>query len=500
MILSQQSGRLRRNSGYRCFLLVLLLFSSLAAGAQGPVPLDNIQAIRNLNPNEANRTIPVDVTGTVVSRARFKNLLFIQDQGEGLVVYAPGTNVLSEIGDRVRLKGFTVFQDSLQVIALEITTLATGLGTPPPSKITVQQANNIKDSMNWIEVEGVIKSISSTRSRTDIVLRQNRETLSIRVRPPIQHGLLLYSVVRVRGMLISWQQMNIDRPGNVLWVTGRSSIQNDAPYAGDPFDRKLMSVHTFFKIKTNGLWNWRPKLRGLAHSVSTNARSFILNDGTNEVRVTTARPEFVREGDTVTAIGFSDADEHGLYMSLAETRISVATTNGLQPVMISLDRIRRLPPETLTNQPAARLDGTITYYDPTNNLCYLQSGQAGLPLANVPSLEGLKAGQRVLVKGTCEKGEFAPRVRVEEIQLVGRGSIPRGMGANTAHLQAGRLDGLWCFGEGVIRTARREGSNLEATINRYGTVIPVTICNGADLEPDAFVDAWVNFQAVGRRY
>jgi len=498
MILSRQSGRLHRNSSYGWFLLVFLCLAGVDVEAQQLVPLNSIAAIRNLKPNEADRAIPVDLTGVVVSQARFKNLLFIQDQGQGLVVYAPGTNVLSAIGDRVRLRGFTVFQDGLQVVARDVETLESGVGTPPPRKLTMREANNLGNSMLWIEVGGVIKSINSTSSRTDIVLRHNRQTLDVRVRPPIPHDRLLYSIVRIRGMLIPWEQMNVDRPGNVLWVTGLASIQNDTPYAWAPFDREEISITEFLEIQTNALWNWRPKIRGRAQSASTNARSFVLHDGTNKVRVATERPEFIRGGDMITAVGFSDADDQGLFMSHAEIRIRTATTNGLRPVITSLDQVRRLGTDTLTNHPPARLDGTITYYDYTNKLYFIQSGDAGVPLANVPSVDGLKTGVRVLVDGTCEPGEFAPQVNVHGIKLVGPGKIPAGVPANTAYLQAGRLDGLWCFGEGLIRTAKRNNGNLEATINRYGTVIPITIHGGGDLDPDAYIDAWVNFQAVGK--
>lgn len=510
MILSSQLAYTDNNTGsglVRGWLFVLAVLLTVGAQAQnsdnGSRPLlKSIADVRKLSAQEADRAYRVSLAGTVVSRARFKNLLFIEDQGSGLVVYAPGTNVLAELGDRVQVTGFTIYQDGLQVVAKDVSTLQAGASMPPPRKLTVKEATQLRDSIHWVEVNGVIKSIDSTSSRTDIVLRQNRQTLNVRVRPPIATGQLLYSVVRIRGVLIQWEQMNIDRPGNVLWVSGATNILIDQPYHVDPFARKLLSIKAFLEIKTNALWNFRPMIGGQVQSVSTNSRNFVLSDGTNEVRVVTERPEFLRVGDIVKAVGFSDADEAGLYMSLAQIQIGstpAGTNAGTSlPVLASIEYIRRLRPAALTNQPPARLDGTITYYDSANKLCYIQSGAAGIPLVNLPPVDGLKAGVRVLVDGFCETGEFAPRVRVEGIKVIGPGRIPTGVPANTAFLQAGRLDGLWCFGEGIIRTARRSGRNLEATINRYGTVFPVTIHEGGDLDPAAFIDGWVNFQAVGK--
>jgi two-component system, cell cycle sensor histidine kinase and response regulator CckA len=483
--------------------------AAVAANPGGLPLLKSITGVHALTDAEADQAYPVDIQGIVVSSARFKNLLFLMSAGKGVVVYAPGTNVNVETGSEVGVKGFTVFQDGLQIVARDVVVLNPDAGVPEPTKVRLGGLSRKREQLQWIEVAGTIKSVwaNTGNSRMTGILRQGGHTLELRVRPPLQAaaGQLRFSTVRVQGVLMDFRQMGIDQPGQVLWVGSRTNVFLEKVYPKHPFDRETHPIRKLAAIKPGGLWAFRPRVSGTVVGVVDDGSGFEVKDTTGVMRVVPARRGMWRMGDLVEVVGYTETDEAGIFLGSAEVQVRATPKSRPQgdlpapvPVVSTVVDLRTLERAAVATRPPVRLEGTITYNDSGAKLCFLQQGESGVQLAATPALDNLPVGAQVLIDGYAQMGEFAPLVDPERVSVVRTNTLPVPITGQHGALQSGRLDGSWIIGEGIVRSARTEANHLVLRLNRFGPIFPVHVLGGEDLDPAAYVDSRVTVTGVAQ--
>jgi len=485
----------------------LLVCGAEAAGQE--TVLRSVPEILRLDRRQAESRLRVEVEGVVVSHARFKNLLFLHGQSRCIVVYAPGTNALAEVGSRVRLKGFTMYQGGAQVVAEDIRTLGTA-ELPRPQSLKLGELDGPSDPARWVEVQGTIKSarVVTGGNRMVAMLRQHGRLLEARIRPPyvMKVGQFRFSTVKLTGVLMDRQLMGIDQPGKLLWVSGQSNVVVKQVYYKDPFPRKPTSIAFLRKaVRPKTLWDYRPKVAGRVVAVGPGEREFTVDDGTGRISVQAIGAPVWMTNDLIEVVGYTEWGTNGLYLGTAEVRVKAlprgrpgAPAEEVRPVPTTLDEVKRLTEDELAGRPEVRVRGQITYNDPAKGLCFIQEGKVGVQLMPDPALAGLPPGTVLRVNGHAEGGGFTPRIRAEKFRVLGTNALPPASPAYLSIMRSGQTDANLVTGDGVIRYGQRSGEDLLLGWNQYGATYPVLIKGGAGLDLNDYIDARARVTGVAQ--
>ena len=492
----------------RLFLGLLLAVGSLAAMGQDRV-VRSIAEIARLTPEQAMSKRRVDVEGLVISRARFKNLLFLQGHGVGLVVYAAGTNSMVETGTKVAVRGFTIFQEGTQVFAEEIETLGF-VDLPAAEKVKLSAMNERAGAVRWVELDGTIKSarLGPGGSRMVGVLRQNGQLLDLRIRPPyrLPVGQFRFSSVKLTGVLMDKKVMGISQPGKVLWVAGQTNVLVKKVYYPNPFNRIPTKIGELTKnVRPNALWDYRPRVSGRVTAINHEAREFTVSDGTGEIVVQPMTRRSWLTNDLVDVVGYTEWGSNGLYLGTAEVGVRAMpkgvpgiTPDGPKPVRTTLASVKALKTDELLERLVVRVEGQITYNDPSAGLCYVQHGGVGVRLMPMPALADLPIGTVLQINGHAEPGDFTPRIRASEIRVTDTNSLPQGGPAYLSIMRTGQTDGNLITGEGIVRSAEKIGDDMQLGWNQYGATYAVFIKGAGDFSPDRYVGARVTVTGVAQ--
>ncbi len=165
---------------------------------------------------------------------------------------------------------------------------------------------------------------------------------------------------------------------------------------------------------------------------------------------------------------------------------ATAQTPGTNQVLHTAAAVRALSPDQADLRIPVRLEGVLTFFDqrtPGKEFRFLQDETAGIYIYTPTYAEGAAAGKRVLVEGKTGRGEFAPVVLVDRIQVLGPGEFPPARQVSFERLSSGQEDSQYVEVRGVVRSVRLEEQRLyfifematgEGRITAYASALPVT--------------------------
>ena len=100
----------------------------------------------------------------------------------------------------------------------------------------------------------------------------------------------------------------------------------------------------------------------------------------------------------------------------------VATALGQrgEAILRTAEEVRRLSTEEAARGRLVELEGVITFFGPKQFSRFLQDASAGIYLTDFNEYPELKVGDEVKLRGRTDAGEYAPVVRPEKVERVGR--------------------------------------------------------------------------------
>src|SRR5690606_25778765 len=141
--------------------------ATLESGAASPDPferaLTDLSSVRQLSPERAAHSLPVDVTGVVTAIQAPYQFFFFQSGDEGIFVDALDQPIehLSP-GLQIRIRGFTARGDFAPVIKHpRIEVLGPG-SLPAPQYIDAAEAPTGSYDSEWVEIEGQMRPFGLT--------------------------------------------------------------------------------------------------------------------------------------------------------------------------------------------------------------------------------------------------------------------------------------------------------------------------------------------------
>ena len=166
------------------------------------------------------------------------------------------------------------------------------------------------------------------------------------------------------------------------------------------------------------------------------------------------------------------------------------------PLLTRADQVRRLSPEEASKEYPVRIRGVVTMDAPAPDF-FVQDGTAGIYVEGKPGAPSPALGQLLEVEGVTGPGKFAPVVRENQIQVKGKGPLPKSRLFEFAELADGQQDSQWVQVRGIVRSA-----SIDRTSWREATLAMRVASGGGEFnlrvpiqrEPD--LTSWVDSEVL----
>jgi signal transduction histidine kinase/uncharacterized protein YdeI (BOF family) len=282
-------------------------------------------AVNQMKREEAERGYPVQIQGVVICIVSNRPAFIVQDATRAVYVVVDSANIseLPQIGTYLKVEGKTDKGSFAPIVrAREVNIL--GLGSlPEPIQPTWDQLMNGTLDDQWVELKGVVVSISSRPlGWTSIRLRMQDGTLPVDFRVPGMTSEMLdhfeNAVVRLRGCLfVSWDNETGQVKRGVIRMFV-NDITEDQPAPTDLFSTPAKTAAELMLYDPQASAFQRVKIAG--QIIYAQGTEYFMMDGTNGVRFLARQPLGLEAGDLVEVVGFPELSGAAPVLCEAEAR------------------------------------------------------------------------------------------------------------------------------------------------------------------------------------
>ncbi len=177
------------------------------------------------------------------------------------------------------------------------------------------------------------------------------------------------------------------------------------------------------------------------------------------------------------------------------------------PVLTSVRQIRTLTREQANRGYPVHIRGVVTFFyvgPPPNSTkpdglsanMFIQDSSGGNWVATTGRELPLKTGDLIDLLGVTAQTDFAPDILHAQWRVLGRAPLPSPVRAEFGPLASTREDSRWVEIEGIVRSARIIGENLQLDIAMDGGQVTAYIPNFQAAVPASLIDARVRMRGV----
>ena len=321
---------------WRWIVIGWVLFCGCPVGAAAEL-LTTIASVRSLSPREADARLPVVLEGVVLGIEPISGYNFFLHDGSGSCCVRQGkqaSHVRPEIGDRVRVRGFTEPSGFLPSLSNAEFTVLGKSGIPRPLRPDADQLFEPELDSAWIEVPALITTVDRLEKRWTFDLKvfghvyQGDMAWPAGEQDPVFPVELLQRPVHVRAVLGTVYNSQHQMANRSFIIPSISEIIPDETVT-DSAGVPLIAV-TDLLTSENG-----PQRRVRIHGVVTqlNGQGFFIRGEAGCTQVLTSRLEGLTRGVQVEVQGYGDvASFRPLIRAIAVTRMGPA---GIEPRLLA---------------------------------------------------------------------------------------------------------------------------------------------------------------------
>lgn len=350
-----------------------VLLHSAPALAQVKTPLPRLtaaQQVRVLSPDEANRRYLVDLRGVVTyfDPAHFD--LFVQDASAGIYINDPNFKGSLAPGDLVEVEGVTEQVDFAPQIAAPRFRVIGHAPFPKPQPSNYDALISTREDSQWVEFEGVVQGAIADGERIvlDVVGGGGHLQVYVLKGGPIDATRIIDAKVRVRGVCSTLFNQNGQLVGVQLDVPGSDQVEILSAGPKDPFSLPARPLKDVMAFTPQGSNEHRIRVRGTI--TMQRPKGLFIQDGAQGLYLPGARPEALRPGDRIDAVGFADVGDytpvlqHAVVRRLGSGPVPAAVRVSAQQMLAgSFDAVRVLVDATLRDQRRSPADQELVLQD-----------------------------------------------------------------------------------------------------------------------------------------
>jgi len=292
--------------------------NNLAATALKPAQLPlltKIWEIRDLPPEKAAWKYPVQLHAVVTVNAHHKNFFCAQDDSAGITVWMPDNPTNLFPGDVVDIEGFSDPGGYSPIVLGTNVTVVGKTSLPEARPETLYQLATGQDDSQWIEVRGVVRSVSypNTNCFARLLLNDSSGMMFVNVPTAEAPVNLLDAIVRIRGACGSLANDQRQSTGFEMWASGLDAVHVEELGATDPLSRPAQTIASLGQFHPRQTLQHRINLAGVV--TYAEADFFFIQDAVTGVRVEAPVNEALKPGDYVMASGYPGLGNYGYLLS-----------------------------------------------------------------------------------------------------------------------------------------------------------------------------------------
>jgi PAS domain S-box-containing protein len=298
--------------------LVVLTWAFLSAQAQTALPtLTTANAAHSLPSSEAKRGYPVHLRAVVTyydpDTQPTIGAFFACDSTGCICVLVPPRPVLPlRPGTLVELSGVSAAGNYAPIV-LGSAVQVVGQGPMPPHPPRRSMAHLLTgaDDSEWIEVEGVVRSVEATGNNVSMAFALADGTIRgiTRRESGVDYSHLIDARVLVQANAAPVWTKNGQMVGARLLFPSLDQVKIEDPAPANPFSLPVRPIKSLLRFEPGLTFNHRVHVRGQV-TLQWPGRWIYIQDGSQGLFITTVETTPLRLGEVVDVVGFAAAGEY----------------------------------------------------------------------------------------------------------------------------------------------------------------------------------------------
>lgn len=261
--------------------------------------------LRELQPEEAARGYPVQLSGVVTWARPNADFCYVMDASGGVRVYYPPDFTPSfYAGTKIEVAGTTAPGRFTPVVLASAVHTYSTIELPDPRPVTLEQAQTGVEEGQWISMSGYVRgaTITGPWSRLELTT-SGGEFQALLGAPHDRWAKLVGSVVRVVGVCSALTNDKRQLTGVQLWVPMSRFVEIEDPAPRDPFAFPTRSIASLRQFSSINALNRRVRVAGTV-IYQEPGRVIQIQDETDGLLVLSQDQAPLSLGDQIEAVGF----------------------------------------------------------------------------------------------------------------------------------------------------------------------------------------------------
>jgi diguanylate cyclase (GGDEF)-like protein len=474
--------------------LALLLATACRTRSDDSSVLDKVEAARVAAANPSNYGKSVRIKGVVTYCDPEWHLLFLQDTSGGLFINLKDEVPGLEAGQLVEVSG-KLAPGNRGVDDPDFRLLGPA---PMPAPQALPDAGSQARLSQWVEVHGTVRAASLQDGRLTLTIVDGARRTKARILNPKQVRPITFvgAQVRVAGVSAAAEDDKTNPTGIQIFVSSLDHVKFSSALA-DPFYNEPEPSSAALDRRQAG------KLVHLAGTVLEQkpGRLLVIKDGDSKVQALVSDSSQLAAGDYVELIGFvsssTDFDVEDAIVRIIAPRTPLVESQ-ITGALRTVRELKSLSVETAAKQLPVDVQGTVTFFDPSSSLLFLQDATAGVYVDIHSGSPEVEAGDIVRVRGMSGPGDYAPIITLPTFTRLGHGPMPTPRTLSLQILASGDNDAGWVDIVGIVHSVSQLNSQHTFKLVVAGNSYAVDLPHPANISSiqDGLLDAQVRVSGV----
>jgi signal transduction histidine kinase len=274
-------------------------------GVTNYLPLRLAERIRDLNPEDAARHLPVALRGIVVWSHAESPFVYVLDASGGIRVVNPKWDDpnTAKPGTIVLVDGVTDDGEFVPVVTNAVLRRAGWWNIEERRLVTLEQALTGAEEGNWVEIRGYVRDFQQTNGLVRLELSTSSGEFQVWSPAMQSFDPFKGSIVRARGVCAVTANARHQLTGIQLWSPDPKYIQTEEPAPYDLFAVPSRPLGSLRRFNMESALNRRIRTAGSV-VLHVPGRYLYVQDGVDSVFALSQQTDSLQPGDRVEVVGF----------------------------------------------------------------------------------------------------------------------------------------------------------------------------------------------------
>ena len=279
--------------------------ASISMTATNTLPLRLAEQIRELNPEEAGRHLPVNLRGIVTWSHSETPFAYVQDASGGIRVVNPKWDEPDTMkpGTIVLLEGVTSEGDFVPAVTNAVVRRAGWWNMEEGRLVTLEQAFTGVEEGHWIEMRGFVRDVMQTNGQACFDLSTSSGEFQAWTPASQPFDALKGSIIRVSGVCSVLSNPRHQLTGIQIWTPDIKYIQTEESAPSDLFALPLRPLAGLRRFNMESALNQRIRTSGTV-VLHVPGHYLYVQDGADSVFALSQQSDPLQPGDRVEVVGF----------------------------------------------------------------------------------------------------------------------------------------------------------------------------------------------------